>query len=144
MLVSHVGCEFFIALVLDCIVSLRFLDRRESFLLKSSCGFSTWVSCYVFVEVIIRSALDVSIRGRGGRSRYSRIVSRDLDIVDSSWIEALASCAGLSNHLDVLGLSLLLWIVEDLEWLAFVARDANEVECFFMVVVCFRLFIASR
>ena len=53
MFINVIKFEFFIVFsILNYIAFVRFLDRRKSFLLKSSCDFSTWIFCYVFVEII--------------------------------------------------------------------------------------------
>ena len=53
-----------------------------------------------------------------------------LSVGDSFWIEALASCAGFFNRLDVLGLRLLLWVIEGLAQFALVDGGVSRVEWF--------------
>ena len=86
-----------------------FLDRRKSFLLKSSCDF--WIFYYALVEnkairiVIFEWFLD------------------DLNVKKLFWMNVSASCADFFNRFDILDLSWLLWIIESLKWLTLVIEN---------------------
>ena len=53
-----------------------------------------------------------------------------LYIEESFWMGASTSCADFSQRIDVLGLSLLLWAIEGLEWLTLVVENESKIEWF--------------
>ena len=77
---NHVISRLEIVLRLNDFAFVSFLDRRKSFLLKSSCDFLTRIFWHVFIEIIARSVFDVfdvSIWKRDDHNRCFRIVFSD-------------------------------------------------------------------
>ena len=145
LLISLIECEFpTVFLILDCIA---FRQTRPVLLLGPPYGFLTRTSCYALLRSPSDQLLTMLfvfwlLMVRRGNRTIKTVVSQCWDIEDPFCMGAPAKCAGFFNCFDVLGLPLLLWAAEGLEWLALVARDVNEAEWLKPIAVCCRLFIS--
>ena len=116
---------FWIVLYSCDFASMRFLDRRKSFLLRIFLLFwlfMFWTENRTIEVIVFELFLD------------------DLNVENSFWIKTLTSCANFFNRFDVLDLRLLLWIIENLTRFAFVDENVNKIEWFEITCVNFLLY----
>ena len=98
-------------------VFVRFLDRSRSFLLKSSCDFLSRIFCFV---LLLKSSFDLLLRMflifwflmLCIESEAIEFFLYDLNMKNLFCMKVSTSCAVFFNCLDVLDLSLLLWVIE--------------------------------